>query len=81
MPNFFLKLIKYLLLVFLLSLSLKDYAQAENNKIRTIGISIPIIWNNSEATFYRLGSPIDPSGKAISYGININYSGTIFKNI
>lgn len=47
----------------------------------SIGISIPVIWNNSEATFYRLGSPMFPHGNAISYGVNTNYSRTIYKSI
>lgn len=45
-----------------------------------IGLSIPVIGNNSEATRYLLGNPLYPSGKAISYGININFSRTIYKN-
>ncbi|MEJ7679958.1 MAG: hypothetical protein WKG06_19285 [Segetibacter sp.] len=45
-----------------------------------IGLSIPVIWNHSEATHYVLGSAEYPSGKAISYGINFNFSRTIYKN-
>lgn len=56
-------------------------SQTEKHKIKSIGISIPVVWNNSEATYYRLGSPMYPSGKAISYGININHCRTIYKNL
>lgn len=67
--------------MFLISLAFSSYSQGKNEKLSTVGISIPLIWNNSEAIFYRLGSPMYPSGKAISYGININYSRTIYKNL
>lgn len=74
-------MIKQFLPLFLLILPFTNYAQVKDSSYnRSIGISIPVIWNNSEATFYRLGSPMYPSGKATSYGININYSRTIFKN-
>ena len=66
-------------LIFLLTLTLEGYSQTENNKVNIIGISIPIIWNNSEATYYRLGSPQYPKGNAVSYGININYSRLLYK--
>lgn len=72
---------KQFLLIFLLILTLKGYSQTEKYKIKAIGISIPIIWNNSEATYYQLGSPKYPSGKAISYGININHSRAIYKKL
>lgn len=72
---------KLFLFICLLILTIKGYSQSEKYKLKTIGISIPIIWNNSEATYYQLGSSRYPSGKAISYGININYSRTIYKNL
>ena len=72
---------KQLLFICLLTLTLKGYSQTEKNKINNIGISIPIIWNNSEATYYTLGSPKYPGGKGISYGLNINHSRTIYKNL
>lgn len=46
-----------------------------------IGISIPVIWNNAEATYYQLGSPKYPSGKATSYGINVNFNWPLYKGI
>lgn len=59
---------------------LKVDAQTDNMK-SSIGVSIPLIWNNSEASYYLLGTPKYPSGKAISYGININYNQLFFKGI
>lgn len=47
----------------------------------SIGISIPVIWNNSEATYYQLGSPKYPRGKATSYGLNVDYSHPLYKGI
>lgn len=72
---------KQLLIIFFVSLTMTGYSQGQKEKLRAIGISIPIIWNNSEATYYQLGNPKYPSGKAISYGININHSRTIYKNL
>jgi len=72
---------KQFLIILLLGLYLKGYSQVKQSKLKMISISIPVIWNNSEATFYRLGSPMYPSGKAISYGININHSRIIYKNL
>ncbi len=48
--------------------------------VNALGISLPIIWNNSAATFYRLVTRQAPNGKAVSYGLNINYSKTIQRN-
>lgn len=67
--------------ILLTMIALKGYSQTVKEKINNIGISIPIIWNNSEATFYRLGSPKYPRGKAISYGININHSRSIYRKL
>ncbi len=72
---------KQLFAISLLLLSVKIFPQENISKVNSIGVSIPLILNNSEATFYRLGYPIYPTGKAISYGININYSRTIYKKI
>ena len=71
---------QFLSIVLLLSY-FQNYSQTKNEKLRSIGISIPVIWNNSEGTYYQLGSAKYPSGKAISYGININHSRTIYKNL
>ncbi len=72
---------KQLIIIVLLVLSFKGYSQNETHKSNSIGISIPIIWNNSEATFYSLGNRKEPTGKGMSYGININYSRTVYKNL
>ena len=69
---------KHFCLISLLFFSVVGYAQVKKRLDNTIGISIPVIWNNSEATFYRPGSPIYPIGKSISYSININYSRTLY---
>lgn len=47
----------------------------------SIGISIPTIWNNSEATYYILGNAQKPIGTSVSYGININYGKSISNNL
>lgn len=67
---------------FLSTILLISYLSAVSQSAKmksSIGISIPVIWNNSEATFYQLGSPKYPRGNAISYGANINYSRYIHK--
>ncbi|PVD51606.1 hypothetical protein DC498_14395 [Terrimonas sp.] len=62
-------------------------AQVKANKAipnfgtRSIGISIPAIWNNSQGTYYQLGNPKHPKGSAISYGVNINYSQSFYKSV
>lgn len=71
---------KQILLAVLSIFYLQVYCQTEKRKINSIGVSIPIIWNNSEAVYYILGNLRTPSGKSISNGININYSRTIYKN-
>jgi hypothetical protein len=38
-----------------------------------VSLSWPFIWNHSEATYYQLGSPKTPDGKAISYGVDFSY--------
>ncbi len=67
--------------MFLISLTNLSYSQTQNEKLSAVGISIPIIWNNSEGTYYSLGNRREPNGKGTSYGINLNYSRTIYKNI
>ncbi len=54
-----------------------------SQKVRnnSLGISIPVIYNKSSATFYRLGSENNTIGEAVSSGININYRSTISKKI
>jgi hypothetical protein len=74
-------MLKQFLFIFLLLLSLKSYSQVKKDKINAIGISIPVIWNNSEGTFYSLGNRREPTGKGTSYGININHSRTIYKKL
>ncbi|MBX9785139.1 MAG: hypothetical protein K2X48_17770 [Chitinophagaceae bacterium] len=56
-------------------------AQSKFEKTSKLGISIPAIWNNSEATYYTLGKRNTPNGKSISYGVNLNYSKTIYNGL
>lgn len=62
-----------------------NYLFAQKNKSYSLrsqlGISIPAIWNNSRATYYTLGNPQHPSGNAMSYGVNINWSNIIYRNL
>lgn len=68
--------------VFLLTLSLiLNVSAISQSKKESIGVSIPVIWNNSEAIYYSLGSPDHLSGNAISYGFNINYTRVIYKSL
>lgn len=67
--------------ILLTCVTIAVYPQLKNEKLKSIGVSIPIIWNNSEATYYALGSKKTPNGKAVSYGININHSRTVYKNL
>lgn len=63
------------------TLPVKAFPQVKKDNLKAIGISIPIIWNNSETIQSSLGSNNYQSGKAFSYGININHSRTIYKNV
>jgi len=73
-------LIKIFLATIILCLSKHSHSQIKDTK-SAIGISIPVIWNNSEATYYQLGSPKYPGGKATSYGLNIDYSHSLYNGI
>lgn len=46
-----------------------------------LGLSIPVIWNDSKAKYYSLGKPKYASGSAISYGVNVNYSRSLYRNV
>lgn len=72
---------KHILFVVFIVLGVEGYSQKKVvNKVNAIGVSVPIIWNNSNGIFYSLGNRIEPSGKALSYGISVNYYRTIYKN-
>jgi hypothetical protein len=73
------KMKKSILLILLFSTTLGINAQTKS--VNTIGISVPIIWNNSEGVYYGLGTRREPEGKSKSIGLNINYNRTIYKNI
>ena len=71
-----------ILFAILIISSVRGYSQKKAaHKVNAIGISVPVIWNKSEATFYRLGSAMFPSGNATSYGINVNYLRTLYRGI
>ncbi len=72
------KVISVFLLLLTNSLVLFSQEKTNSNKL---GFSIPIIWNNSNAVFYSLGSRKEPNGNAISFGTNINYSHFFYKNL
>jgi hypothetical protein len=72
---------KLLLLLCVLTFLGKGKAQSQREKTNSLSIYIPTIWNNSEATFYSLGNRKTPTGKAVSYGVNLNYSKTIYKGL
>lgn len=70
--------IKILTLLFILSFNF-CFSQIKNEKIKAIGVSVPLLFNNSNGVYYSLGNRREPTGKAVSYGININYTRTIYK--
>lgn len=73
---------KYLVAGFFFTLlSLMSFSQKKNHMKDAIGISIPLIQNNSNGIFYSLGNKREPEGKAISYGISLNYSRQVYKGI
>lgn len=67
--------------ILLITIPVKGYPQTYKDSLKAIGISIPIIWNNSETPQSSSGNNNYKSGDAISYGININHKGTIYKNL
>ncbi len=56
------------------------FSQNKNEKKNTIGVSVPLLLNNSNGVYYSLGSRKEPIGKAVSYGINFNYTRMIYKS-
>lgn len=67
--------------ILIIALPVKAFPQDKKDYFKSIGISIPIIWNNSETTQSSSGSNNYKSGDAISYGININHSRILYKNL
>lgn len=70
---------RYLCICLLLS-GLKGYSQTEKENVNNLGISVPIIWNNSKVIYYSLGNPRYANGKGTSYGFSFNYSRSIYKS-
>ena len=73
-------MIKRFWLFLFICTTISSYSQEKTNSNK-LGFSIPIIWNNSNGVYYSLGSRREPSGNAISYGSNINYSHFVYKNM
>lgn len=71
---------KYLITLSLISFAFIAYCQNKPDKKNSLGISIPLVWNNSNGIYYSLGNRQEPKGKAISYGLTINYSRSLKKN-
>lgn len=64
-------------MILMLVFSIKTYSQKKNS----VGISIPVIWNNSSGVYYSTGNRKEPSGEATSYGINVNYSRLLYRGL
>ena len=71
---------KQLLFLLLICLGLCGFSQKKTIIKNALGVSTPLIWNYSNGIYYSLGNRQKPSGKDFSYGININYTRTIYKN-
>lgn len=56
------------------------FSQDKNQRTNSIGISVPVVFNNSNGIYYSLGNKREPEGKAISFGIGIDYSRKFYKN-
>lgn len=71
----------FFVFIILLALPVKAFHQDKKDYLKAIGISIPDIWNNSYGINYSTGNRREPTGIATIYGINVNYSRFVFKNI
>jgi len=70
--------IKFLTLLIILPFQF-CFSQTDKRQNNSVGVSIPMIWNNSNGVYYSLGNRIEPIGKSVSYGINLNYTRMIHK--
>src|SRR5687768_5637076 len=70
---------KYFLFAFLMIAAFDGFCQKE--KLNNLVISIPVIFNGSEARFYMLGREQSPTGNGISYGVNLSYERSVQQNI
>ena len=71
---------KVILAVLFILFNAVCFSQNKNPKTNTIGISIPVIFNKSNGIFYSLGNKREPEGKAVSFGIGVDYSKKLYKN-
>ena len=53
---------------------------AQHLEKNSICISTPVIWTHAEALFFSLGNPRYSGGTTTNYGINLQYSRSIYKN-
>lgn len=79
MRSMFLK--TFILFVFLGCIQTQSFAQQNAEFDNQLGISIPLIWSRSNATFFSLGSPKYPSATDMNYGIDVNYSKVIYHGL
>ena len=73
---------KHILFVILIVLTVEGYSQNKvDNKVNVIGVSVPVIWNKTTIfNSYSGARAKNITGEAISNGINLNYSRTIYKS-
>lgn len=71
---------KQSLLILALAITLLGYGQNKNELKNTVGLSVPVIFNNSNGVFYSLSNRKKPTGKAISYGVSVTYSKSLYQN-
>lgn len=71
---------KLLFLLTALLLIQQVFAQ-KTKRLNQVGISVPVIWNNTRIFNVYSGTGAEYiSGSAISYGVNFNYSRSLYKN-
>lgn len=81
--NYFIKktdMKKITIAIMFLTITSDNYAQTKKEQKNVIGISVPLIWNNSNGIYYSVGNRKEPTGNAISYGMNVNYAKSLYKN-
>ena len=70
--------IKILILLFVFPFNF-CFSQNKPGSKNILGVSVPLMLNNSNGVYYSLGNRKEPIGNAVSYGINFNYTRTIYK--
>ena len=62
------------LFVFFLIFTCWQECHAQDMKVNSIGIAVPVIWNKSYGVYYALGTRKEPEGKAKSFGVHLHYN-------